>query len=141
MEMRLWRRVEIGGATTDARIERIKMRIPRDDCLAALGALTGVQIDVLEIRYNLLYADRYRPSLAELRLARDAADRGDFCRAVLQARKAVGLMEESVRAATGKDLKTALTDRIDARHANLYDGIRRTRERHGQHHGTPRRGS
>ena len=32
-------------------------------------------------------------------------------------------MEESVRAATGKDLKAALTDRIDARHAKLYEGI------------------
>lgn len=123
MEMRLWARVEMGGATTDARIEGIRMRIPRDDWLAVLGALTGDQVDVLEIRYHLLYADRYRSSLAELRLARDAADRGDFSRAVLQARKAVGLMEESVKAETGKDLKAALTDRIDARHAKLYGGI------------------
>lgn len=121
--MRLWARVEMAGATADARIEGIRMQIPRDDWLAALGALTGDQIDVLEIRYHLLYADRYRSALAELRLARDAADRGDFSRAVLQARKAVGLMEESVRAATGKDLKAALTDRIDARHAKLYEGI------------------
>ncbi len=123
MEMRLWARAEMGGETVDARIEGIRMRIPRDDWLAALGALTGDQIDVLEIRYHLLYADRYRSSLAELRLARDAADRGDFSRAVLQARKAVGLMEESVKAATGEDLKSALTNRIDARHAKLYAGI------------------
>lgn len=125
MEMRLWARAEMSGETVDARIEGIRMRIPRDDWLAALGALTGDQIDVLEIRYHLLYADRYsyRSSLAELRLARDAADRGDFSRAVLQARKAVGLMEESVKAATGEDLKTALTNRIDARHAKLYAGI------------------
>ena len=123
MEMQLWSRIEMGEATTDARIEGIRMQIPRDDWLTALAALTGDQIDVLEIRYHLLYADSYRSSLAELRLARDAADRGDFSRAVLQARKAVGLMEDSVRAVTGEDLKAALTDRIDKRHADLYGGI------------------
>ena len=123
MEMQLWPRIEMGRATTDARIEGIQMQIPRDDWLAALGALTGDQIDVLEIRYHLLYADHYKSSLTELRLARRAVDRGDFNRAVLQARKAVGLMEDSVRAATGKDLKASLTDRIDKRHADLYGGI------------------
>ena len=50
-------------------------------------------------------------------------DRGDFGRAVLQARKAVSLMEESVKAATGDNLRAALTDRIDKRHAELYGGI------------------
>ena len=123
MEMQLWPRIEMGGATTDARVERIRMQIPRDDWLAALGELTGEQIDLLEIRYHLLYAARYRSSLGELRLARGAADRGDFNRAVLQARKAVDLMGDSVRATTGKDLKAALTDRIDKRHADLYGGI------------------
>ena len=123
MEMQLWSRIEMGGATTDARIEGIRMQIPRDDWLAALGALTGEQIDLLEIRYHLLYADRYRSSLAELRLARGEADRGDFNRAVLQARKAVDLMQDSVRAATGEDLRAALTARIDKRHAVLYGGI------------------
>ena len=32
-------------------------------------------------------------------------------------------MEESVRAATGDDLRAALTDRFDERHAALYGGI------------------
>lgn len=123
MQMRLWSRIEIGPTTTDARIEGIRMQIPRDDWIAALAALTGDHFEILEIRYHLLYADRYRSSLAELRLARDAADRGDFSGAVLQARKAVSLMEESVKAATGEALKAVLTDRIDKRHADLYGGI------------------
>ena len=83
----------------------------------------GSRSDLLEIRYHLVYADHYRSSLAELRLAQDAVDRGDFNRAVLQARKAINLMEESVKAATGEDLNAALTDRIDKRHADLYGGI------------------
>ncbi|MDE2805360.1 MAG: hypothetical protein OXN18_09480 [Gemmatimonadota bacterium] len=123
MQMNLWSRIEIGPTTTDARIEGIRMQIPRDDWLTSLAALTGDQVEVLEIRYHLLYADRYRSSLAELHLARDAAERGDFNGAVLQARKAIYLMEESVKAATGEVLKAALTEKIDKRHADLYGGI------------------
>jgi len=121
--MHLWSRIEMGPTTTDARIDGIRLQIPRDDWIAALAALTGDHFEILEIRYHLLYADRYRSSLAELRLAGDAAERGDFNGAVLQARKAIYLMEESVRAATGEDLKAALRERIDKRHADLYGGI------------------
>ena len=123
VRMQLWPRIEMGGATPDARVEEIQIQVPRDDWLAALGALTGEQIDLLEIRYHLAYADRYRSSLAELRLAREAVDRGDFKPRSLQARKAISLMEESVKVATGDDLKAALADRIDERHADLYGGI------------------
>ena len=77
----------------------------------------------MEIRYDLVYAARYKASLKEIRLAQEAVDRGDFNRAALQARKAIGLMEESVKKATGGGLRAALTDRIDKRHANLYGGI------------------
>ena len=123
LRMQLWTRIEMGRETTDARIERITLKVPRDDWLAVLDVLTGEQIDLLEIRYDLVYAARYKASLKEIRLARAAVDRGDFNRAVLQARKAVTLMEESVKAATGEDLRAALTDRIDKRHAELYGGI------------------
>ncbi|MDE2872396.1 MAG: hypothetical protein OXQ94_12020 [Gemmatimonadota bacterium] len=123
LRMQLWTRIEIGGGTTNAQVEEIAFKVPRDDWLAVLGTLTGEQVDLLEIRYDLVYAARYKASLKELRLAREAVDRGDFNRAVLQARKAVTLMEESVKAATGEALRTALTDRIDKRHADLYGGI------------------
>ena len=123
LRMQLWTRIEMGGEPTDARIEKIAFKVPRDDWLAVLGALTGEQIDLVEIRYDLVYAARYKASLKEIRLARAAVDRGDFNRAVLQARKAVSLMEESVQAATGEDLRAALTDRIVKRHAELYGGI------------------
>ena len=123
LRMQLWTRVEMGGGTTDARVEKIALQVPRDDWLAVLGALTGERVDLLEVRYDLVYAARYKASLKEVHLAREAVDRGDFNRAVLQARKAISLMEESVAAATGEDLRAALTDRIDERHANLYGGI------------------
>ena len=123
MKMQLWPRIEMEGTTTDARVAEIHLRVPRDDWLSAVGALTGEQIDLLEVRYHLAYAHGYRSSLAELRRARDAVDRGDFNHAVLQARKAVTLMEESVGAATGEDLKTALADRLDERHVELYTGV------------------
>lgn len=58
-----------------------------------------------------------------LRRAREAADRGSFDSAVIQGRKAVSLMEESVRAATQDDLKAALADRVDEAHVKLYTGI------------------
>ena len=103
--------------------DEIRFEVPRDDWLAAVGTFTGEQIDLLEIRYHLAYANRYRSSLAQLRRARDAADRGDFNGAVVQARKAVGLMEESVRAATEDSLKAALADRLDDRHVKLYTGV------------------
>ena len=123
LKMRLWPRIEMSGPPMNTQVEDILAQVPRDDWLTALGTLTGEQIDLLELRYHLVYADRYRSSLEELRLARDAADRGDFNGAVLRARKAVTLMEEGVKAATGGDLKAALTDRIDRRHADLYGGI------------------
>ena len=123
LKMRLWPRVEIRGVTTDTRVEDLRIRIPRDDWLAAVGTLTGDQIDVLEIRYSLVYAGRFKTSLAALRRARDAADRGDFDTAVVQARKAVTLMEESVKSARGETLKAALADVVDQRHADLYGGI------------------
>ena len=65
----------------------------------------------------------FKASLEEICLAREAVDQGDLSRAVLQARKGVSLMEESVRAATGEDLRAALTGRFDERHADLYGGI------------------
>lgn len=123
MKMQLWPRVEMGGATTDARVEELRIQVPRDDWVAAVGVLTGKQIDLLEIRYHLVYADRYRSSLAELRRARAAVDRGDFNSAVMQARKAVSLMEGAVRKAAGDELRVVLTDRIDEKHADLYNGI------------------
>lgn len=124
LTMRLWPRIEMGGATTHARVEDIRFQVPRDDWLAALRTLTGEQVDLLELRYRLVYAGGYRTSLAALRRARDAADRGDFDAAVVQARKAISLMEEGVRVATGgEDLRTVLTDRTDKRHAALYAGI------------------
>ncbi len=134
LRMQLWTRIETGELTTnsarvssrligDAQVEEIAFKVPRDDWLAVLGVWTGDHVDLLEIRYDLVYAARYRASLKEIRLAREAVDRGDFNRAVLQARKAVTLMEESVKAATGEDLRAALTDRLDRRHADLYGGI------------------
>ena len=123
MMMQLWPRIEVEGTTTDARVDEIRLEVPRDDWLAAVGTFTGEQIDLLEIRYQLTYANRYRSSLAELQRAREAVDRGDFNGAVVQARKAVGLMEESVKAATGDDLKAALADRLDDRHVKLYTAV------------------
>ncbi len=123
LKMRLWPRIEMSGPATNTQVEDILVQVPRDDWLTALVTLTAEQIDLLELRYHLVYADRYRSSLEELRLARGAAPRGDFNGAVLRARKAVTLMEEGVKAATGGDLKAALTDRIDRRHADLYGGI------------------
>ena len=123
MKMQLWPRIEMEGTTTDARVEEIRFQVPRDDWLAAVGTFTGEQVDLLEIHYHLAYANRYRLSLAELRRARGAVDRGDFNGAVVQARKAVSLMEESVRVATGDDLQAALADRLDERHVKLYTGV------------------
>ncbi len=123
LKMQLWPRVEIGGATTDARVQEIRFQVPRDDWLEVVRSATGEQVDVLEVRYHLMYANRYDTSLSELRRARDAVDRGDFDYAVLRARKAIGLMEKSITAATGDDLQAALTDKIDKRHADLYGGV------------------
>ncbi len=123
MKIQLWPRIEMEGTTKDARVDEIRFQVPRDDWLAVVATFTGEQIDVLEVRYHLAYANRYGSSLAELRLARDAVDRGEFDRAVMQARKAVSLMEESVRVATGDDLTGALADRLDERHVKLYTGV------------------
>lgn len=123
MKMQLWPRVEMEGTATNARIGEIHIQIPRDDWLAVVGTFTGDQIDILEVRYHLAYASRYRSSLVELRHARDAADRGNFDGAVIRARKGVSLMEEAVRTATEGDLRAALADRLDERHVSLYTGV------------------
>ena len=119
----LWPRVELDGATTDARIDGFQLSVPRDDWLGVVSSISGNETDLLEIRYHLSHAGRYRPSLDELTLARRAVDAGDFDGAVLQARKAVSLLEESVRSTTGSDLKSALGNRIDERHVTLYAGL------------------
>ena len=123
MKMQLWPRVEMEGVATDARVDEIHIQVPRDDWLAVVSTFTGDQIDILEIRYHLAYADRFRSSLAALRHARDAVDRGNFDSGVIRARKAVSLMEESVKAATEGDLKAALADRLDERHVKLYTSL------------------
>ncbi len=64
LTMRLWPRIEMGGATTAAQVEDIRFQVPRDDWLAALSTLTGEQVDLLEIRYHLVYANGYPTSLA-----------------------------------------------------------------------------
>lgn len=141
LSMQLWLRVEMGGTTTDATVGEIRFQVPRDDWLAVVGTFTGEQIDLLEVRYHLAYANRYRSSLAELKRAREAVDRGSFDSAVMQARKAVSLMEESVRAATQGDLKAALADRLDKEHAELYTSHGQPCEENGQHHRAPGRSS
>lgn len=123
MQMQLWPRVELGGVTINARVAGIRLQIPRDDWLAVVRAFTGELIDLLEIRYHLTRANRFRPSLGELQRAREAIDRGDFDAAVIQARKAVTLMEDSFRGPDGGSLKAILGDRLDDRHAKLYAGF------------------
>ena len=123
MQMRLWPRIEMDGATVLAKVTEIRLQIPRDDWLAVVRAFTGELIDLLEIRYHLTHANRFRPSLGELQRAREAVDRGDFDAAVIQARKAVTLMEESFQGRDGGSLKTILGDRLDDRHAKLYAGL------------------
>ena len=123
VKMQLWPRIEIDGVTANAQVDEIRFQIPRDDWLETVRTITGERVDVLEVRYHLMYADRYDASLAELRRARDAVDRGDFNGAVIQARKAVSLMEGAVTKASGDRLKVVLADRIDR-------GARRSVRRH-----------
>ena len=123
MQMQLWPRVEIGGTTIHAKVAGIQLQIPRDDWLAVVGTFTGEQIHLLEIRYHLTHASCFRPSLGVLQRARGAVDRGDFDAAVIQARKAVSLMEESFQGRDGGSLKAILGDRLDDRHAKLYAGL------------------
>ncbi len=123
MQIHLWPRVEMDGTTINAKVASIEFRIPRDDWLAVVGAFSGEQIDLLEIRYHLTHASRFRPSLGVLQRAREAIDRGDFDAAVIQARKAVSLMEESFQGRDGGSLKAILGGRLDDRHAKLYAGL------------------
>ena len=123
MQMRLWPRVEMDGTTIDAKVSEIRLQIPRDDWLAVVRTFTGERIDLLEVRYHLPPASRFRPSLGELQRARKAVDRGDFDAAVVQARKAVSLMEESFQGPDGGSLKAVLRDRLDDPHAALYTGL------------------
>ena len=123
MQMQLWPRVEMDGTTINAKVDGIEFRIPRDDWLAVVSTFTGEQIDLLEIRYHLTHAGRFRPSLGVLQRAREAVDRGDFDAAVIQARKAVSLMEESFQGRDGGSLRAILGGRLDARHAKLYAGL------------------
>ena len=123
MRMQLWPRVEMGGTTINAKVAEIQLQIPRDDWLTVVRTFAGEQIDLLEIRYHLTHASRFQPSLGELGRAREAVDRGDFDAAVIQARKAVSLMEESFQGPDGGSLKSILGDRLDDRHAKLYAGL------------------
>ena len=123
MQMQLWPRVEMYGKTIHAKVARIQFQIPRDDWLAVVGTFTGEQIDLLEIRYHLTHASRFRPSLGVLQRAREAVDRGDFDAAVIQARKAVSLMEESFHDPDGGSLKAILSDRLDDRHVTLFASL------------------
>lgn len=123
LAMQLWSRIEMEGTTTEAGVAEIRFQVPRDDWLAVLSTFTGEQVDLLEMRYRLAYASRYQSSLEALCRAREAVDRGDFGGAAIEARKAVSLMEESVRGSTEDGLKAALADRLDEEHAKLYAGI------------------
>lgn len=123
MQMLLWPRVEVDGRAVNASVAGIQLQIPRDDWLAVVGAITGEQADLLEIRYHLTHASRFRPSLGELGRAREAVDRGDFDAAVIQARKAVSLMVESIEGPDRGSFKAILRDRLDDKHADLYAGL------------------
>ena len=123
LQMQLWPRVEMDGTTINAKVAEIRLQIPRDDWLAVVRTFTDEQIDVLEIRYHLTHASRFRPSLRELGRAREAVDRDDFNAAVIQARKAVSLMEDSFKGPDRGGLKAILSDRLDDEHAELYTGL------------------
>lgn len=123
MQMQLWPGIEMGGKTIHAKVAGIQFHIPRDDWLAVVGTFTCEQVDLLEIRYHLTHANRFRPSLGVLRRARMAVDRGDFDAAVIQARKAVSFMEQSFKELDGGSLKAILSDRLDDRHVTLYGSL------------------
>lgn len=123
MQMQLWPRVEIDGTTVNAKVAGIRFQIPRDDWLEVVRTFTGEQIELLEIRYHLTRASRFRPSLGVLQRAREAVDRGDFDAAVIQARKAISLMVESFEGPDGGSFKAILSDRLDDKHADLYAGL------------------
>lgn len=63
MQMQLWPRIEMGGTTIHAMVPGIQLQVPRDGWLAVVGTFAGEQIDLLEIRYHLAHASRFRPSL------------------------------------------------------------------------------
>ena len=123
MQMQLWPRVEMAGTAVNAKVAHIQLQIPRDDWLPVVRSFTGEQIDLLEIRYHLTQAGRFRPSLGVLQRAREAVDRGDFDAAVIQARKAVSLMVDSFQDPDGGSLMAILSDRLDDRHVTLYGSL------------------
>lgn len=121
--LKLWPRAEAGGEVLDARVDEFLVTVPRDDWLAVITDITEDRTDVLEVRHQLSYAHRFQPSLSELRSAQHAVDRGDFNGAVIQARKAVSLLEEAVRAGSDQPLQAVLSDLVDQRHAKLYASL------------------
>lgn len=120
--LQLWARAYFADRQDEARIEGFTVRVPQEDWLAVHTALTGEAATLLEVRYNLLYADRFKASLQELRTAHQSVDEGDYFEAVVRSRKAILLLEPALRA-EGEDLKQALGRLVDDRHADIYASI------------------
>lgn len=121
--IKLWPRAEAPGQLMDMRVDAFTVRIPREDWLAVISGISGDRTDLLEVRYHLSYAGRFRPSLNELAHARRAIDRGETTKAVLAARKAITLVEQALRAGEPGGLEQLLAPNVDPQHAKIYAGI------------------
>ena len=95
MHMQLWPRVEMDGKTIHAKVAGIRLHISRDDWLALVGTFTGEQISWRSATNSRTRVVSGQAS--ECSSVRAAVDRGDFDAAVIQARKAASLMEESFK--------------------------------------------
>lgn len=121
--IKLWPTVRCPDQLLTMRVEPFAIRIPREDWLEVITAITGDRTDLLEVRYHLSYAARFRPSLEELVVARRAVDRGETTSAVITARKAITLMEAALTPGDKVTLEAVLADRVDAAHAKIYSNI------------------
>lgn len=130
-EVQLWPRFTHEARTLNGNVGPFRATVPLEMWAGILGQLRHEEHEVFVIRYDVAYADRFRPAVSELRDARRYIDRGDYAVAIARCRKAVEMIAAAAGAGSGKKeevvpvLEPFVGDERAKVYADILGGVKR----------------
>lgn len=114
----LWPLLEDAHGCIEGQVSGVKVTIPRDKWIVALGTLRACRIDLVEIPHPALAGAEFAKAVDQLRDAKSRVDRGDFDEAAVACRRALeGTFSALNLSLKAEDLEVTLAKVIDAERA------------------------
>lgn len=106
-------------------VNRFPAHVPVELWADVLRQLRRDEYEILEVRFSLANAQRFRASLSQLQTARELVDRGDYANAIVRCRKAVELLAVDTRADNqdAPSVRSILEAVVGPSRAEVYAGL------------------